>query len=110
MEEQIPIIYFLGSSPGKYQPIIPTFVVGWDPGRLRAQLALGALVGASAAAIPPAAPERRSQHVGDHHFGAFAHEHARPTERGQARSRPLHKRGGAYPPITSLSFFASSSR
>ena len=50
------------------------------------------------------------QHVGDHHFGAFAHEHARPTERGQARSRPLHKRGGAYPPITSLSFFASSSR
>jgi hypothetical protein len=26
MEEQIPIIYFLGSSPGKYQPIIPTFV------------------------------------------------------------------------------------
>jgi putative restriction endonuclease len=59
MEEQIPIIYFLGSSPGKYQPIIPAFVVGWDPGRLRAQLAFGALIGASAAAIPPGAPERR---------------------------------------------------
>jgi hypothetical protein len=26
MEEQIPIIYFFGSSPGKYQPITPTFV------------------------------------------------------------------------------------
>ena len=59
MEEQIPVIYFLGSSPGRYQPIIPTFVVGWDPGRLRVQLAFGALVGASAAALPPAAPERR---------------------------------------------------
>jgi putative restriction endonuclease len=59
MEEQIPIVYFLGSSPGKYQPIIPTFVVGWDPSRLRAQLAFGALVGASAAATPPTAPERR---------------------------------------------------
>ena len=59
MEDQIPVIYFLGCSPGNYQPIIPTFVVGWDPGRLRAQLAFGALVGASAAATVPAAPERR---------------------------------------------------
>ena len=59
MENQIPVIYFLGCSPGNYQPIIPTFVVGWDPGRLRAQLAFGALVGASAAATVPAAPERR---------------------------------------------------
>ena len=59
MTEQVPVVYFLGSSPGRYQPIIPTFVVGWDPGRRRAQLAFGALVGASAAAIPPAAPERR---------------------------------------------------
>jgi putative restriction endonuclease len=59
MEDQIPVIYFLGASPGRYQPIIPTFVVGWEPSRLRIQLAFGALVGASAAAIPPAAPERR---------------------------------------------------
>jgi putative restriction endonuclease len=29
MEQQIPIIYFLGTSPGRYQPIIPTFIVGW---------------------------------------------------------------------------------
>ena len=31
MEQQIPIIYFLGTSPGRYQPIIPTFIVGWHP-------------------------------------------------------------------------------
>jgi putative restriction endonuclease len=59
MDQQIPIIYFLGTSPGRYQPIIPTFIVGWHPERLRVQLAFGALVGASAHAAPPDAPERR---------------------------------------------------
>jgi putative restriction endonuclease len=59
MEQQIPIIYFLGTSPGHYQPIIPTFIVGWHPERLRVQLVFGAVVGASAQALPPAAPERR---------------------------------------------------
>jgi putative restriction endonuclease len=59
MEQQIPIIYFLGTSPGRYQPIIPTFIVGWHPERLRVQLAFGTMVGASAQAVVPAAPERR---------------------------------------------------
>jgi putative restriction endonuclease len=59
MEHQIPVIYFLGVSPGRYQPIIPTFIVGWHPERLRVQLAFGAIVGASAQAMLPAAPERR---------------------------------------------------
>jgi putative restriction endonuclease len=59
VEQQIPIIYFLGISPGRYQPIIPTFIVGWHPERLRVDLAFGALVGASAQATLPAAPERR---------------------------------------------------
>ena len=59
MEWQIPVIYFLGTSPGRYQPIIPTFIVGWHPEHLRVQLAFGALVGASAQAVPPDAPERR---------------------------------------------------
>jgi putative restriction endonuclease len=59
MEKQVPIIYFLGSSPGRYQPIIPTFIIGWQSENLRVQLAFGALVGASAQATPPAAPERR---------------------------------------------------
>src|SRR6266403_5709066 len=59
MEQQIPIIYFLGTSPGRYQPIIPTFIVGWHPERLRVQLAFGAIIGASAQATLPDAPERR---------------------------------------------------
>jgi hypothetical protein len=59
MQQQTPVIYFLGASPGRYQPIIPTFIVGWHPEHLRVQLAFGALVGASAQATLPASPERR---------------------------------------------------
>jgi putative restriction endonuclease len=59
MQQQIPVIYFLGTSPGRYQPIIPTFIVGWHPERLRVELAFGALVGASAQATLPASPEHR---------------------------------------------------
>jgi putative restriction endonuclease len=54
-----PVIYFLDISPRRYQPIIPTFIVGWHPESLRVQLAFGAIVGASAQAVPPDAPERR---------------------------------------------------
>src|SRR3984893_15108876 len=59
MQQQIPVIYFLGVSPGRYQPIIPTFIVGWHPERLRVLLAFGVIVGASAQASLPASPERR---------------------------------------------------
>ena len=59
MEQQIPVIYFLGTSPGRYQPITPTIIVGWHPERLWVQLAFGAIVGASAQATLPASPERR---------------------------------------------------
>jgi putative restriction endonuclease len=59
MERQIPVIYFLGTSPGRYQPIIPTFILGWHPDRLRVDLAFGVIVGASAQATLPASPERR---------------------------------------------------
>jgi putative restriction endonuclease len=48
MQRQIPIIYFLGTSPGRYQAIIPTFIVGWHPERLQVQRAFGMIVGASA--------------------------------------------------------------
>jgi putative restriction endonuclease len=37
MGRQIPVIYFLGTSPGRYEPIIPTFIVGWHPEHLRVQ-------------------------------------------------------------------------
>ena len=29
-ENQIPIIYFLGIAPGRYQAMLPTFISGWD--------------------------------------------------------------------------------
>jgi hypothetical protein len=48
MQRQIPVIYFLGTSPGRYQPIIPTFIVGWHPERLRVDLAFG-MIGATSA-------------------------------------------------------------
>ena len=58
-EQQIPLIYFLGVSPGRYQAIIPTFVVDWDPHRLSARIAFGELAGATATATAPDAVERR---------------------------------------------------
>lgn len=58
-ERQIPLIYFLGVSPGRYQAIMPTFVVDWDAGRLAARIAFGELAGAAASARVPDAPERR---------------------------------------------------
>lgn len=58
MEQRIPIIYFLGVAPGLYQPIVPTYVVGWDPRGLKASIAFGA-VEATAAEYPGTAVERR---------------------------------------------------
>ena len=40
-EKQIPIIYFLGISPACYEAIVPTFIAGWDPSALKAQLIFG---------------------------------------------------------------------
>ena len=41
MLSQIPVIYFLGIAPGRYQAILPTYVVGWDAHALRAEIAFG---------------------------------------------------------------------
>ena len=40
-ETQTPIIYFLGVAPGLYQPMLPTFIVGWSATELKAKLAFG---------------------------------------------------------------------
>lgn len=42
-ENQIPVIYFLGIAPGRYQAMLPTFIAGWDAKALKAQIAFGAL-------------------------------------------------------------------
>src|SRR5262245_39738533 len=39
MENQIPVIYFLGVSPGRYEAVVPTFIVGWDAATLKARIA-----------------------------------------------------------------------
>jgi len=40
-ENQIPVIYFLGVSPGRYQPIIPTYISNWDGFALKSTLTFG---------------------------------------------------------------------
>lgn len=58
MSERIPIIYFLGVAPGLYQAMVPTYVVGWDAARLKANIAFGP-VETLEAVFPETAGERR---------------------------------------------------
>jgi len=37
-ENQVPIIYFLGIAPGRYQPLLPVFIAGWDSKTLKARV------------------------------------------------------------------------
>ncbi len=38
---RIPVIYFLGIAPGRYQAIVPAFISGWDPDALKASVTFG---------------------------------------------------------------------
>lgn len=58
MEARTPIIYFLGVSPGLYQAIVPTYIVGWDAARLKASVAFGPLE-ARTEVYPASVGERR---------------------------------------------------
>jgi putative restriction endonuclease len=40
-ENQIPVIYFLGIAPGRYQALLPTFISGWEGRALKARVAFG---------------------------------------------------------------------
>lgn len=40
-EAQVPVIYFLGIAPGRYQAMVPAFIAGWDSARLKAQVSFG---------------------------------------------------------------------
>ena len=57
-ENRVPIIYFLGIAPGRYQAMIPTFVAGWDAATLKARIAFG-VPEQEALAPPENALERR---------------------------------------------------
>jgi putative restriction endonuclease len=57
-ENQTPIIYFLGTAPGRYQPMLPTFIVGWSASALKAKLAFG-FADQPELVVPDSAIERR---------------------------------------------------
>lgn len=54
----IPILYFVGVSPGRYTALVPTFIAGWNPRTLTARVAFGE-PGHLEAQVPGTAPERR---------------------------------------------------
>ncbi len=56
MDNQIPVIYFLGIAPGRYQAMLPTFIAGWDGTALKARIVFGA---PDQADVPENALERR---------------------------------------------------
>ena len=57
-EAQIPIIYFLGIAPGRYEAMMPAFIAGWDARALKARVAFGD-PDQGVLAPPENAPERR---------------------------------------------------
>ena len=40
-ENRIPVIYFLGFAPGRYQALYPAFITGWNADALKARIAFG---------------------------------------------------------------------
>ncbi len=57
-ENRLPIIYFLGIAPGRYQAMVPAFIFGWDAKELRARVGFG-VPDQEALAPPENALERR---------------------------------------------------
>ena len=57
-EHRIPIIYFLGIAPGRYEALFPAFVAHWNRRRLMAGIVFGES-DRSEAALPETALERR---------------------------------------------------
>ena len=58
MANGIPFIYFLGTAPGLYRALIPSFVIAWDAANLRARIAFAA-DGEAGLKMPETAAERR---------------------------------------------------
>lgn len=58
MEARIPVIYFLGVSPGRYQAVVPAFIIGWDRDSAKVRVAFGEQ-SASSDLRPPVDPVER---------------------------------------------------
>jgi len=57
-ENRVPVIYFLGIAPGRYQPLFPVFISGWNAKMLSARVAFSA-PDQESLAPPETAVERR---------------------------------------------------
>jgi putative restriction endonuclease len=58
MQNAVPFIYFLGIAPGIYRALIPSFVIGWESGSLKARIAFRAEEEADLG-VPNSVVERR---------------------------------------------------
>jgi len=58
-EQRIPIIYFIGISPGRFTAIVPSYVGGWNPATLKASIGFGDPDTYDEARFPDTAPARR---------------------------------------------------
>ena len=58
LKSQVPVIYFLGIAPGRYQAIIPAFISDWDPNALIARVVFG-VPNQDNISIPQSIQERR---------------------------------------------------
>lgn len=58
-EQRIPIIYFIGISPGKFTAVVPAYIGGWDRQTLKASVGFGEPNRYDEARFPDTAPARR---------------------------------------------------
>lgn len=59
MHRRVPIIYFLGVAPGKYQAFVPTFITGWHEARAVVDVAFSESLSPTINAFPKTKDERR---------------------------------------------------
>lgn len=58
-EQRIPIIYFIGTAPGRFAAVVPAYIGGWDRQALKASVGFGEPDRYEEARFPDAAPARR---------------------------------------------------
>jgi len=59
MLNQVPLIYFFGVAPGRYEALFPIFIEDWSAASLSARVAVGRMAGAGSVVVPSDAGDRR---------------------------------------------------
>ena len=59
MLEQVPLIYFFGVAPGRYEALFPVFIEDWSAASLSARVAVGRMAGEGTVEVPADAGDRR---------------------------------------------------